>query len=346
LLGLPAPELIQRKQNRCLTGCTVITSDLAGRQRHVTAADLVIRDRKTLGICWLPSQAIAQDFRTFEQAGEKMPVAIVLGGPATVTLAAHAELPVECDGFVFAGLLAGAPIEVATCRALALQVPAEAEIVLEGHVDPEATPFVVEHVPTASGLCAARSTFHAIDVVVGTGRAEAVVPAIIHAKPPNEQLHIDRALARIFLPIWQQAIPELVDFHYPDVAAEGLAVASFRKTFPFQSRQVASALWGQAATMATRMLVLVDERIDVRDEREVWFRVSANVDPRHDVFFREGPGIVGPGGSQCFVRSSHMALDATSKLPDERGGDAPADIAADTQTGQVVDERWAEYGLD
>ena len=98
--------------------------------------------------------------------------------------------------------------------------------------------------------------------------------------------------------------------------------------------------------MATRMLVLVDERIDVRDDREVWFRVSANVDPRQDVFFREGPAMSGQGGSEDLARSAHMALDATSKLPDERGGDAPAEIAADTETRKVVDQRWAEYGLD
>ncbi|NIP85651.1 MAG: hypothetical protein GTO03_08840, partial [Planctomycetales bacterium] len=287
-----------------------------------------------------PHQWIARDWETFRQAGEKMPVAVALGGPPSLTLTAQATIPADCDGYLCAGLLADEPLDIATCRSLALQIPAEAEMVLEGYLDPAEPPWDVQPVPSGRG-----GGLHAIEVAVATSRTQPVLPLVVLGKPPHEKLHIQSGLAQIFLPIWQQAIPELVDLHYPEFAAEDVAVASFRKTFPFQARQVASALWGQAATMSIRMLVLVDQETDVRDDREVGYRISAQVDPRQDIFFHEGPAGAGSGGEEDFYRSTHVAVDATTKLPGERGGQADEQLGADEQTRQQVDQRWSEYGL-
>ncbi|NIO47723.1 MAG: hypothetical protein GTN77_13285 [Planctomycetales bacterium] len=345
LQALPAVEWLPQKQYACLPNSTVISSDLEGQQRHVTAADLVIRDRKTLGIRWAPHQWIAHDWETFQQAGEKMPVAVALGGPPPLTLTAQAAIPAHCDGYLCAGLLADEPLQIATCRSLALQIPAEAEMVLEGYIDPAEPRLALKGVPDGSAGGQPGGGYHAIEVAVATSRTQPLLPVAVLSKPPNEKLHIQRGLAQIFLPIWQQAIPELVDLHYPDFAAEGMAVASFHKTFPFQARQIASALWGQAATMDIRMLVLVDQQTDLRDDQEVGYRITAHVDPRQDIFFREGPPAV-PGREDDRYHSTHVALDATTKLPAERDGQAEVEPGTDQQTRLQVDQRWSEYGLD
>lgn len=345
LFALPTPEFVQDKQHRCLSGCKVVTSDIAGKQRHVTAVDLVIRDRKTLGIRWSPDQPIAHDYRTHVSAGEKMPMAVFFGGPPAVTLAGHADVGYDTDDYVLAGLLGGAPLEVVTCRSLALQVPAEAEVILEGAIEPDVRPFVVEAFPTPAGFYQPQAEFLPLEIAVATGRTDPILPLMVCCRPPNEKTQLQRAVDRILLPLWQRVLPELVDFHSPSYMAAGFAVVSFRKTVAHQARQIASALWGQASTMATRILICVDEDIDVRDEREVWFQLSANLDPQRDVFFYEGPGSSLSGSSDPNASSVHMALDATSKFPGERPGKALRTIVSNADLQQLVQRRWSEYGL-
>jgi len=255
-------------------------------------------------------------------------------------------LPPRLDAAALAGLLRDKPLDLVRCRSIALDVPAEAEIVIEGYVDPAEPP--VEPGPRCGmlGLCAPGWPAPVMHVTAITHRANPVLPAMVPGRPPHEACVVRRAMARAFAPLVKLAVPELVDFDLPLCGgARHAAFLAIRKTYAGQARHVAMAAWTQPAFQFAKLLVVVDEGVNLHAARAVMPAATAHADAGRDVFTHQGPPdpldpAAGPG-----ELARRVGVDATAKMPGERRGGVPADSATAEDVRQRVTERWAEYGL-
>ena len=215
----------------------------------------------------------------FREAGDRMEVAVALGTDPAVTYAATAPLPPGIDEFMFAGFLRGEPVELAPCATVDLEVPADAEIVLEGYVEKGETrlegPFG-DH----TGYYSLADQYPVFHLTAMSHRRDPIYPATIVGRPPMEDAYLGKATERLFLPLLQLVQPEIVDM---DLPIEGVfhdcAIISIRKEYPGHARKVMNAVWGMGQMMFTKFVVVVDEHVDVHDYSEVTWRVFNNVDP-------------------------------------------------------------------
>jgi 4-hydroxy-3-polyprenylbenzoate decarboxylase len=275
-----------------------------------------------------------------------MPVAIALGGDPALIYAASAPLPPGIDEVVFAGWLRGAGVEMVRCRTIDLEVPAQAEIVLEGYVDPAERrlegPFG-DHTGYYS-LAREYPVFHLTAV---TRRARPIYPTTIVGRPPQEDYWLGKATERIFLPIMKLMLPEIVDVNMP---AEGvfhnLVVVSIRKRYPGQARKVMTALWGMGLMMLAKTIVVVSEHVDVHDLSEVAWRATGNIDPRRDLVILEGPMDDLDHAALRHRYGGKLGIDATEKGPmDDLGQPWPEEIRMTDDVRERVTQRWKDYGL-
>jgi 4-hydroxy-3-polyprenylbenzoate decarboxylase len=276
----------------------------------------------------------------------RMPVAIALGGDPALIYAASAPLPPGIDEVVFAGWLRGAGVEMVRCRTIDLEVPAQAEIVLEGYVDPAERrlegPFG-DHTGYYS-LAREYPVFHLTAV---TRRARPIYPTTIVGRPPQEDYWLGKATERIFLPIMKLMLPEIVDVNMP---AEGvfhnLVVVSIRKRYPGQARKVMTALWGMGLMMLAKTIVVVSEHVDVHDLSEVAWRATGNIDPRRDLVILEGPMDDLDHAALRHRYGGKLGIDATEKGPmDDLGQPWPEEIRMTDDVRERVTQRWKDYGL-
>jgi 4-hydroxy-3-polyprenylbenzoate decarboxylase len=281
--------------------------------------------------------------------GRKTPVAIVIGADPAVTYAATAPLPPMIDEIPFAGFLRGRSVRMVRCKTVDLKVPADAEFVLEGYVDNEELrlegPFG-DHTGVYS-LADYYPTFHLRCL---TRRKRPIYAATVVGKPPMEDAWLGKATERIFLPLLQLVIPEIVDYNLPvEGGFQNLALVSIRKSYPGQAKKVMNALWGLGhMMMLTRCLVIVDADVDVQDPRTVaWFALN-NVDPSRDLVVMPGPvDDLDHSGSFLPALGHKLGVDATRKSKEEGYlREWPPDIVMDQSTRALVSRRWSEYGLD
>jgi 4-hydroxy-3-polyprenylbenzoate decarboxylase len=275
-----------------------------------------------------------------------MPVAIALGGDPALIYAASAPLPPGIDEVVFAGWLRGRGVEMVRCRTNDLEVPAQAEIVLEGYVDPREQrlegPFG-DHTGYYS-LAREYPVFHLTAV---TRRARPIYPTTIVGRPPQEDYWLGKATERIFLPIMKLMLPEIVDVNMP---AEGvfhnLVVVSIRKRYPGQARKVMTALWGMGLMMLAKTIVVVSEHVNVHDLSEVAWRATGNIDPRRDIMILEGPMDDLDHAAVRHRYGGKLGIDATEKGPmDDLGQPWPEEIRMSDEVRERVTRRWKDYGL-
>ncbi|MDQ2991871.1 MAG: menaquinone biosynthesis decarboxylase [Candidatus Eremiobacteraeota bacterium] len=279
--------------------------------------------------------------------GDRIPVAVAIGADPAITYAATAPLPPVLDEYAFAGLLRGKPVKLVQCKTVDLKVPADAEFVLEGYVDNTDTrtegPFG-DHTGVYS-LADSYPTFH---VTCITHRKDAIYPATVVGKPPMEDAWIGKATERLFLPLLQMVLPEVVDMNLPvEGGFHNLAIVSIKKSYPGHAKKVMNALWGLGhMMMLTRALVIVDADVDVQNPREVAWFVLNNLAPERDVVMMPGPVDDLDHGSYTVGYGTKMGIDATRKSKAE-GYDRewPPDIVMDAATIATVERRWREYGL-
>src|SRR5947208_544312 len=218
-----------------------------------------------------------------------MPVAIALGGDPALIYAASAPLPPSVDEVVFAGWLRGRGVEMVACRTIDLEAPAQAEIVLEGYVDPRERrlegPFG-DHTGYYS-LAREYPVFHLTAI---TRRARPIYPTTIVGRPPEEDYWLGKATERLFVPIIRLLLPEVVDVNMP---AEGifhnLVIVSIQKRYPGHARKVMTALWGMGLMMLAKTIVVVSAHVNVHDLSEVAWRATGNIDPKRDLVILDGP---------------------------------------------------------
>ena len=318
LLNLPIQQCWPLDGGRFLTLPGVVTKDPDTGERNVGLYRMQVYDERTTGMHWQLQKVGARHGRRYYQTGTRMPVAVFLGGDPVLTFCATAPLPDGLDEFLLAGYLRKQSVELVKCLTHDLEVPAHADFVLEGYVDPqeplrEEGPFG-DH----TGYYTLPAPYPVFHLTAITRRREAVYPATIVGLPPMEDFYIGSASVKLFLPVLRMNFPELVDLALP---AEGvfhnLVFASIKKSYPMQAYKIMHGLWGMGQMMFTKYIVVVDDDVDVHNTSEVLFRLCANTDPQRDSLFTKGPADVLDHATSELAIGGKLGLDATRKLPGE-----------------------------
>jgi 4-hydroxy-3-polyprenylbenzoate decarboxylase len=277
----------------------------------------------------------------------RMEVAVALGLDPISAYSASAPLPKHIDEFMLAGFLRDSPVELVKGVTVDLEVPADAEIVLEGYVERGATLAVEGPFGDHTGYYTPAERFPVFNVTAITMRKDAVYPSIVVGKPPQEDAWLGKATERIFLPAVKLTVPEIVDYDLPVAGAfHNVAIVSIRKAFPGHARKVMHAIWGLGMLSLTKGIVIVDEHVDVHDYAQVTFYVGANVDPRRDIVITDGPLDHLDHASTLQFIGGKIGIDATAKSPAEGAREWPPEIEMSAEVRELVDRRWAEYGLE
>jgi 4-hydroxy-3-polyprenylbenzoate decarboxylase len=289
----------------------------------------------------------ARHHRMWAAAGRDMPIALALGGESVLPYAATCPLPPNVSELLFAGFLNDGGIAVVPAKTVPLEVPANAEIVIEGFVSATQTaregPFG-DH----TGFYSLADEFPTMRVTAITHRAEPIYPTTIVGPPPMEDYYMGKATERVFLPLLRMLIPDVIDYDLPRWGAfHNFCFVKIRKEYPYQARKVASSIWGAGQMMFTKFVVIVDEDVDVHDEQAVMFAVGANVDPRRDTFVVDGPMDILDHAAPHVAAGSKIGIDATRKIAGEGVvRDWPLPLIMSNEVRRLVEGRWGEYGLD
>ena len=276
----------------------------------------------------------------------RMEVAVALGLDPITAYSASAPLPKHIDELMVAGFLRGEPVELVQAVTVDLQVPADAEIVLEGYIDKGE---LVDEGPFGdhTGFYTPAEQFPIFHVTALTMRRDAIYPSIVVGKPPQEDAWLGKATERIFLPAVKMTVPEIVDYDLPVAGAfHNLAIVSIKKAFPGHARKVMYAIWGLGMLSLTKGIVIVDEHVDVHDYAQVLFYVGANVDPKRDVVVTEGPLDHLDHAPTLQFLGGKIGIDATAKGPLEGTREWPPEIEMSAEVRELVDRRWSEYGIE
>ena len=325
----------------------VITRDPKRGIRNVGMYRIMQTGKTTLAMHWQRHKVGAAHWREMAERGERMPVCIALGADPPSMYSASAPLPPTVDEFLFAGFLRGKPVLLAKAITCDLEVPAEADFVLEGYIDPAEALVTEGPFGDHTGFYSLADLYPQVHVTAITMRKQPIFPCTIVGRPPMEDFYLGHATERIFLPLLKLTIPEIVDYHMP---AEGifhnLVFVSIKKEYPGQAYKVMNALWGQGLMSLAKVLIIVDDWVNVRDPREAWWVALNNIDPQRDARFTMGPMDVLDHSSRAFTYGSKMGLDATRKLPEEGFvREWPDVIRMDDETKRRVDSMWNELGV-
>jgi 4-hydroxy-3-polyprenylbenzoate decarboxylase len=285
--------------------------------------------------------------REMAERGERMPVCIVVGADPASVYAASAPLPPTVDEFIFAGFLRRSPVTLTKAVTCDLEVPADAEFVIEGYIDPAEEMVVEGPFGDHTGFYSEADLYPRVHVTAVTMRRKAIYGTTIVGRPPMEDFYLGHATERIFLPLLKLTTPEIVDYHMP---AEGvfhnLVFVSIDKQFPGHAYKVMNAMWGQGLMSLAKVIVVVDKEVNVRNAQDAWFVALNNIDPERDVRFTMGPVDVLDHASRAFSYGSKMGIDATRKWPEEGfQRNWPRLIEMDAGVKARVDARWAELGI-
>ncbi len=278
--------------------------------------------------------------------GSRLEVAVAIGTDPATTFSAIVPAPPEVEEFMIAGFLRGKPVEIVKCETVDLEVPAHAEIVLEGYVELGELrmegPFG-DH----TGFYTMTDEYPVFHLTCITHRKDPIYAATIVGKPPMEDAWMGLAVERIFLPAMKMQMPELVDIHLPvEAVFHNLMIVSIRKSYAGQARKVMNAIWSMGQAMFTKCIVVVDEDCDVHDMGEVVLRVANNIDPERDIQFTLGPVDSLDHASRLPNYGSKMGIDATRKWKAEGFNRPwPAMIEMDRATKSKVDSIWAKLGI-
>jgi 4-hydroxy-3-polyprenylbenzoate decarboxylase len=326
----------------------VITRDPRSGVRNVGMYRIQVLGPDTLAMHWQRHKVGAAHWREMAERGETMPVCIALGGDPAGVYSASAPLPPSIDEYLFAGFLRREPVRLARAVTCDLDVPAEAEIVIEGRIDPRDELVMEGPFGDHTGFYSLADRYPKVHVTAVTMRSAPIWPHTIVGRPPMEDYWLGHATERIFLPLLRLTIPEVVDYHMP---AEGifhnLVFVSIDKQYPGQAFKVMNGMWGQGLMSLAKVIVVLDRDVNVRDPREAWWVALNNIDPERDVRFTLGPMDVLDHSSRAFTFGSKMGIDATRKWKEEGfTREWPERITMDAETRRRVDAMWEELGLD
>jgi 4-hydroxy-3-polyprenylbenzoate decarboxylase len=326
-------------------GCVFTKSPVTGK-RNCGMYRMQVYDERTTAMHWQTHKHGAWHATKARERGERVPVAVAIGCDPAVVFSAIVPLPDDLDEMIFAGFLRGKAVEMVPCETVDLEVPANAEIVLEGHVDPNELrregPFG-DH----TGFYSLADDFPVFHVECVTHRRSPIYQTTIVGKPPQEDCHMGTAVERIFLPVIRKQLPEVVDMHLPWAGVfHNLMVVAIEKRWPGHARKVMNAVWGTGQMMFTKCIVVVDHDTNVRDMQEVAWKVLNHIDPERDIQFTLGPVDTLDHASRLPDLGSKMGIDATRKWPSEGFTRPwPDEIRMSPEIVEKVLRRWKDYGL-
>jgi 4-hydroxy-3-polyprenylbenzoate decarboxylase len=314
---LPILRCWPKDGGRTITFPVVLTKDPETGEPHTGIYRLQQYGPDTLGMHFQVHRVGAGNYRKWAARGERMPVAAVIGADPATVFSGLAPVPEGVSNFVFAGFLRSEPVELVPARSVDLEVPANAEVVLEGYVDP--TERAVEGpFGDHTGYYSAPEPFPVFHVTCVTHRSRPVYLTTVTGKPPTEDAVLGKAVERIFRPVIRMVLPEIVDMNLP---MEGLfinvGIVSIRKAYPEHPRKVMHALWGLGQMMFLRYLVVVDEDVDVHDLSEVLYRVGLQADPERDFELSHGPVDQLSISNPVPNLGAKVGIDATRKRPED-----------------------------
>lgn len=324
---------------------SVITRDPKTGGRNIGMYRMQVYDKRTTGMHWHKHKDGQRHMDA--STGTKMPVAVALGGDPCTVYSGSAPLPPIIPELMFSGFLRGEPVELVKCRTIDMEVPAHADFVIEGYVD-TAEPLRIEGpFGDHTGFYSPADPYPVFHVTAITHRRDAIYPATLVGKPPQEDVYLGKATERIFLPMLQMLLPEVLDYNMPPEGTfHNCVIVKIRKRYPGHARKVINGMWGMGLMMLTKTIVVVDEHIDLNNYSEVFWYVSGNIDPKRDVFFSEGPVDDLDHASPVWRFGSKMGIDATKKWPEEgHPRPWPDEIEMAPSVKETVSRRWKEYGL-
>ena len=325
----------------------VITKDCETGTPNVGVYRLQLQSDKTMTVHWLSVRGGARHLRKAAEQGKKLEVAIALGVDPLIIMAAATPIPVDLSEWLFAGLYGGSGVNLTKCKTVDLEVPADAEFILEGTITPGEElpdgPFG-DHMGYYGGVeDSPLVRFHCM-----THRKNPVYLTTFSGQPPKEEAMMAIALNRIYTPILRQQVSEIVDFFLPmEALSYKAAIISIDKAYPGQARRAALAFWSALPQFTyTKFVIVVDKDINIRDPRQVVWAISSKVDPVRDVFILPNtPFDTLDFASEKIGLGGRMGVDATTKIPPETEHEWGEPLESDTVMAAQVTKRWKEYGL-
>ncbi|MCC6581402.1 MAG: menaquinone biosynthesis decarboxylase [Phycisphaeraceae bacterium] len=328
-----------------------------------------VLDRTHTAMHWHMHHDGARHWRAWKKLGKPMPLAIALGGESVLPYAATAPMPPGVSELLLAAFLNDAGIELVACKTIDMHVPAHSEIVIEGFVSTEAGfpgydprdreagpigPGAVFEGPFGdhTGFYSLPDRYPVFEVTAVTHRRDAIYPATVVGLPPQEDYYLGKATERVFLPLLKTMVGDIVDYDLPMFGAfHNCAFVKIRKEYPLQARRVMHAIWGAGQMSWTKILVVVDEDVDVHDHEQVLFHLCANCDPGRDVEVVNGPLDILDHAAPRLGAGHKMGFDATRKIKGEEVGghavrDYPPILKMDEDVLARVANRWGEYGFE
>ena len=345
---LPIIQCWPKDGGKFITFPMVITKDPETGVRNVGLYRMHVYDDRTTGMHWQIHKDGAEHFRKIGSGSKKrLPVACVIGADPATMFAAACPLPSGMDELMLAGFLRKKPVELVKCKTLDLEVPAEAEIVLEGYVE-EGDIRLEGPFGDHTGFYSRAKDFPVFHITCMTHRTDPVYVTTAVGRPPMEDCTMGKAIERIFLPMIQKQFPENTDIQLPwEGAFHNCVIVSIKKSYPEQGKKIIHALWGLGQMMFSKMIVVLDHDTNIQDLREVSWRVLNNLDPKRDIVFSDGPLDELDHAAARDFAGSKIGVDATRKTEAEgMQRPWPEDIVMDEAIRKQVAARWQEYGLD
>lgn len=347
-LGLmPVLQCWPQDAGRFITLPCVFTKDPESGMRNCGMYRMQVYDKNTTGMHWHPHHGGADHFRKAKLAGkDKLEVAVVIGADPVITYSATAPVPDGFDEMMFAGFIRKKGVELVKCETVDLEVPASAEIVLEGYVNVDELrlegPFG-DH----TGYYSLADFFPVFHVTCMTMRKNPIYNATIVGKPPMEDTFMGVATGRIFLPLLKKQMPEIVDLAMPiEGVFHNMVFISIKKRYPHHARKIMNFVWGAGQMMFTKMVVIVDDDVNVHNTSEVLWRLGNNVDWEHDAVIMKGPVDALDHAARTPNFGGKVGIDATVKWESEghtRGWPDTIEMSEDVK--KIVDEKWKRLGL-
>ena len=325
----------------------VITKDPDTGARNIGMYRMQRIDRRTTAMHWQIHKTGARHFRRAKELGKRLEVAVAFGGDPALTYAATAPLPDGIDEWMFAGFLRGKPVEHVRCKTVDLEVPACADFVLEGYVDPGEDLFAEGPFGDHTGYYTPVDAFPRFHVTAVTHRKNAVYPATLVGPPPMEDEWLGKATERLFLPLLRMIFPEIVDMNLPvEGAFHNLVLLSIKKQYPFHASRIAHGLWGSGQMSFSKVICVLDDDVDVQNTGEVAWRLLANLDPKRDISMVDGPVDQLDHGASQALYGGKMAIDGTRKWAEEGYKREWPEVARQSEGVKArVDAIWSELGI-
>ena len=345
LNSMPVLKSFAGDAGRFITFGMTVTKHPETEIRNLGVYRIQIIDDKHAIMHWQTHKRGAQHFKMLKEQNKKIEVAIVIGSDPATVFSAVAPVPEGMDKYLFSGIARKKGVKLVKCKTVDLEVPANAEIVLEGQVDPNDMrmegPFG-DH----TGYYTPAEPFPTFTLTGIMRRKQPIYLTTVVGKPVLEDAYIGKVIERSFLPLIQMFHPEVVDFSMPGAGwFQGLAIISIKKTYPGQAKKVMMGLWGMGQLALTKMFVVVDSDVNVHDMDDVIWAVTTRADPARDtVIIENAPTDTLDPASPLVNLGSKMGIDATQKTREEGYTREIQQLAiVDDETKALVDRRWKEY---